>query len=222
MRLFSALFFFVMLAKTAFGQTFFPTPAPLLEQEVAPELANECFIFFENPGGDTLRLKWRKVEINFPEDWAIDLCDYGTCYTGIPAQGLMNAVFDTVQPYLKLVVQPGTTPGSGWLWFRVFEENNPDNFADVFFSLHTPGITATNDGVRSGLRIFPNPVTDVLFLENPVGSPVPARLYDAAGGLKWQGVLPPGERAALPLNTWPAGPYLLQTPGKTRVILHTN
>jgi len=222
MRLFTALFFFFLLAKTAFGQTFFPTPAPLLEQEVAPELANECFIFFENPGGDTLRLKWRKVEISFPEDWAIDLCDYGTCYTGIPAQGLMNAAFDTVQPYLKLVVQPGTTPGSGWLWFRVFEENNPDNFTDVFFSVHTPGVTATNDVIQSGLRIFPNPATDVLFLENPAGNPVPARLYNAAGGLQWQGILPPEERATLSLNTWPAGPYFLQTPGKTRVILHTN
>lgn len=222
MRLFWALVSLSLLVKTASGQTFFPTPAPLLEQELMPQLANECYILFENPAGDTLRLKWRKVEANFPAGWTIDLCDYGACYTGIPAQGRMNAVYDSLQPYLKLIVQPGATAGSGWLWFRVFEETDPDNFADVYFSLYTPGVTAATEPAQTGLRVYPNPATDNLFLENPTDQPLQIRIYDVAGRLKWNGFLPSRVRATLPLTDWPSGPYLLQTPGTARVILHTN
>lgn len=187
-----------------------------------PQLANECYILFENPGGDTLRLKWRKVEASFPSDWTIDLCDYGACYTGIPAQGRMNVVYDTLSPYLKLIVQPGATNGSGWLWFRVYEETDPDNFADVYFSLYTTGVTAAQEPAQPGLKVFPNPVSDDLFIENPTGQPLQIRIYDITGGLKWYGVLQARVRTTLSLTDWPAGPYLLQTPDNTRVILHTN
>lgn len=222
MRLFLALISLSLLVKTANGQTFFPTPAPLLEQELMPQLANECYILFENPAGDTLRLKWRKVEANFPTGWTIDLCDYGACYTGIPAQGRMNAVYDSLQPYLKLIVQPGATTGSGWLWFRVYEETNPDNFADVYFSLFTTGATAAAEPNQPGLKVFPNPATNDLFLENPADYSVQARIYNATGDLKWNNVLLPLTRTTLSLNNWPPGPYFLQTPVATRVILHTH
>ena len=93
-----------------------------------------------------------------PDGWDIDLCDYGLCYVGIPAGGTMNPVSGSTQAYLKLIVQPDTIAGAGWLWFQVYEVGNNSNFVDVYFSLHTPGTSGTaSPGQSAGLRIFPNP-----------------------------------------------------------------
>lgn len=220
----SLIFFFLFLAaKPAFSQTFFPTPGPLLQQEVALELANEGYIFFNNPSGDSLRLRWKKVETAYPAEWTIDLCDLGTCYVGIPAAGLMAVATGTTQPYLKLIVQPGTTPGSGWLWFRVYDDGQPENYADVFFSLYTPGVTAVQTPpAPSSLQAYPNPVSGVLNLDNNTENQIWARLVRVSGAVQWVGQLAARERLALDASNWPAGIYFLQTSANTQVVLRLN
>ncbi|MCC6462808.1 MAG: T9SS type A sorting domain-containing protein [Saprospiraceae bacterium] len=205
----------------ASGQTFVPMPGPLLQQEVEPGLANECYIFLDNPGGDSLRLRWKSVESSFPAGWTIDLCDYGACYTGIPASGTMNTVADTVQAYLKLIVQPNTSPGDAWLWFRVWEDGQATNFQDVFFSLYTPGTTGASAPGSSSLRVFPNPATEFLHLQNEDTQPLPAQLTDVLGRLRWSAILLPQQQVQIAVDTWPAGAYFLQTPGRTQRLLHT-
>ena len=116
------------------GQTFMADPEAVLTKELQFNLANECYIYFTNPSGDTLHLRWRMIESNLPDSWVADLCDYGTCYSGIPSNGLMSPVYDTIQPYLKLIVQPGENAGACWIWFRAYENGNQTNYADVFLT----------------------------------------------------------------------------------------
>lgn len=218
MRVSNLIFLLLFLAQTAPGQTFFPVPAPLLQQEVALNLATECTIFFEKTGDDTLQLRWKKIEVSHPETWILDLCDFGLCYVGIPPGGLMNPAVGAEQPYLKLIVQPGETPGAAWLWFRVWEDGNPANAADVFFSLQTPGVTHAPEPSRLRVRVFPNPTAGWLFLENPGAQPVPATLFDAAGRTVWSGPVFPGEQQALDLSAQPAGFYFLKLKDESVVV----
>lgn len=210
--------------RPAAAQTFFPLPEPVLAQEVAFDLATECYLFFENPSGDSLQLRWKRIDVSHPETWILDLCDFGLCYVGIPASGLMNPAAGTEQPYLKLIVQPGQTPGAAWLWFRVWADGDPTNYADVFFDLHTPGTTSAPEASeRPRVRVFPNPTTGPLFLENPAQHAAPAQLLDAAGRMRWSGNLAPQAPQMLDLALWPAGVYFLKTPtGSQRVVRHTN
>jgi len=212
------LLFLMLVAPTLSAQTFFPVPDPLLVQEVAPEQATECYIFFENPGGDSLRLRWKTVEQSYPSGWIVDLCDFGLCYVGIPASGLMNPVVGAERPYLKLIVQPGTTPGAGWVGFRVWEDGNPTNHADVFFSLHTPGVTSAPEIGQARLRVFPNPTSGVFFVDNTGNRPLPMQLTDVGGQLIWTDNVAPGERQMVDLAAWPAGSYFLKTADGTRVV----
>jgi hypothetical protein len=110
-------------------------------------------------------------------------------------------------------------PGAGWLWFRVWENGNPDNFEDVFFSLHTPGVTDVSAAPDPGISISPNPVSTFLNLESSFGQPTPAYLFDSNGRLLWTGTLNPGQRTHIDCTTWPTGPYFLQTIRKTYTIL---
>lgn len=211
MKILLPVFFMVASVYSGLTQTFLPVPAPVLEREVAFEQANECYLFFNNPSGDSLQLRWRSLAADIPPDWVIDLCDYGLCYVGIPPNGTMNPVFDTIQPYLKLIVQPGTTPGSAWLWFRVFEKDHEDNYADVFFSLFTPGVTGVSSPEIGVLKAFPNPAAGYLFLENQGVVEQSARLLSTSGQTMWQQILPPGSRLGLETGAFPNGLYFLET-----------
>jgi len=204
----------LLAAKTGFTQSFFPVPGPVLEKEVAFNQANECYLFFNNPSGDSLQLRWRSLSADMPDGWAADLCDYGLCYVGIPPNGTMNVVFDTIQPYLKLIVQPGATPGSAWFWFRVFEKDNEDNYADVYFSLFTPGTTGAPEPGEVSLNVFPNPVSELLSVENKGTSEKQARLLDTAGRLVWKQSLPPGGRNTIETGMLPEGAYFLHAAGE--------
>ena len=200
-----------LFSTTLGAQSFHPTPAPLHTEEVAFNLANECYLHFQNPSGDSLLLRWRRLEVGMPEGWTVDLCDYGTCYIGIPPNGIMNIVYDTTQPYLKLVVQPGNHAGAAWFWFRVFELDNESNFQDVYFSLHTPGTTAIPESpAQTPVRFYPNPVRDVLHIDHRQPFEAPARLLDMQGRPLWEGLLPANGTTAVPTQTLPKGVYCLQ------------
>lgn len=207
MRFLGLFIFGVCFAYSAFSQTFFPDPANLLSAEVTPGQANEVYIHFNNPSGDTLWLKWRRLEMNMPEGWNIDLCDYGHCYGGVPSSSTMNFIHGNIQAYLKLIVQPDTVAGSAWLWFKVFELNNESNFQDVYFSLYTPGYTRTNEPAAPALRLYPNPVRDILFLENTQPAERSLRLFNAQGKLVLEQTLPPLGRVEWPVQDLPSGLY---------------
>ncbi len=219
MQSFCVALLVVCLANPLFSQTFMPLPNAVLLKEVQFDQANECYIYFNNPGGDSLRLRWRLIESNLPQAWDADLCDYGLCYIGIPSNGLMSAVYDTIQPYLKLIVQPGNTPGATWIWFRVNEEGNQSNFVDVFFSLHTPGTLSTSTQNEPGLQAFPNPVNEQLFLQNLQSGSILSRITNTDGRLVWQGMIPANNQQQVMVNDWPAGVYFLQHGNRVQKIL---
>ena len=220
MKILLPVFFILVSVNSGFSQTFLPVPAPVLEREIVFEQANECSIFFNNPSGDTLQLRWRSLAVDMPPDWVADLCDYGLCYVGIPPNGTMNPVFDTIQPYLKLIVQPGTSPGSGWLWFRVFEKDHEDNYTDVFFSLFTPGTTGISAPENTAPEAFPNPAADLLFVENKGTREKKTRLLSITGRQMWEQTILPGGHFTIETGAFPDGLYFLETAGnKTQKIL---
>ncbi|MBL7803480.1 MAG: T9SS type A sorting domain-containing protein [Saprospiraceae bacterium] len=213
---------FVLLPCVLQGQSFEPTNGPLLQQEVAFEQANECYIIFNNLSGDSLTLRWRLLEVSMPDGWDADLCDYGLCYSGIPGNGIMNPVVGPTQPYLKLIVLPDVVPGAAWLWFRAWEDGNEDNFVDVYFSLHTPGTSAAGTAGEAAPRFYPNPATDLLTLENPAATAAFFQLIAPSGQLVLQQQVLPNSAEQVSLRHLRAGTYFLKTGQKTTPLLITN
>ncbi len=220
-RAFCPFVFCLFAFCASFAQTFQPLPAPLLVREVAFEQATECTIFFENPSGAPLQLRWRSGEVSMPDGWDIDLCDYGLCYVGIPAGGTMNPISGSTQAYLKLIVQPDTIAGAGWLWFQVYEVGNNSNFLDVYFSLHTPGTSGTaSPNQPAGLRIFPNPAHDVLFLENNLDiERTTARMLSVTGAVMWEGEIPAEQTTQINTSNWLRGVYFVQVGGAMKKVV---
>lgn len=206
------LIFIFFVVFTAQSQTFFPVSGPLHEQELAFEQANLCYIHFDNPSGDSLRLRWRRLEMSTPSDWTVGLCDYGHCYLGVPTTALMDYIYDDIQGELKLIINPKTIDGSAWFWFRVFEEGNPANFQDVYYSLYTPGTTAAYDPQENPIfRVFPNPASDFIMVENASAKPATAWLSDQTGRKVSTYDLQAKTLTNIPLESFANGIYFLHT-----------
>ncbi|HOY05563.1 MAG TPA: T9SS type A sorting domain-containing protein [Saprospiraceae bacterium] len=214
----TAFIAFLLAGQALFAQTFSAWPSTVLNQELAFNEANECYIYFDHPAVDTLHLKWRQLVVMLPEGWTADLCDYGLCYTGIPVNGVMNPAYDTIRPYLKLIVQPNTTAGSAWLWFRAIEIGHDANFLDVYFNLYTPGTVGVKDADKGIVRVFPNPASNTLFLENTATVELPCMLSDMSGKPIWQGALASKATQTIDLTPYSAGLYFLRSAGKTEKI----
>ena len=219
MKYFTAAFFWGLFALPLSAQTFFPQPGALLRSEVAFEQANECYIHFKNPSGDTLQLRWRLLERSLPDGWDADLCDYGLCYEGIPPNGTMNPVYDTIRPYLKLIVQPGATAGSGWVWFRAYELGNSSNFQDVYFSLYTPGtVSLPNLEQNENFRMFPNPAQDFVFVSNPLSRPLHVIFFNLQGQEVEQVDIAPQAQTAVSVAHWAKGAYWVKNGASTQFL----
>ncbi len=212
MKYFFATCWIGLLAGTLSAQTFFPIPGALLSQAVAFEQANECYIHFNNPSGDSLRLRWRLLERSLPDGWDADLCDYGLCYEGIPPNGTMNPIYDTIMPYLKLIVQPGSNAGAGWVWFRVYELGNSGNFQDVYFSVYTPGtLSLSSPEKNEGISVFPNPAKDVVYLSNPSSHPIQATFFNFQGQEVVLVDIAPQAQTAVDVAHWAKGLYWVKS-----------
>lgn len=206
------LIFIFCATCTAQAQTFFPVNGPLHEQEVAFEQANLCYIHFDNPSGDSLRLRWRRLEMSTPPDWTASLCDYGHCYIGVPTTALMDYIYDDIQGELKLVINPKTSAGSAWFWFRVAEEGNPENFQDVYYSLYTSGTTAAHDVQENqAFQVFPNPASEFVMVKNASEKPATAWLSDQTGHILGSYDLQDKSMTIISLESVANGIYFLRT-----------
>ena len=154
-----------------------------------------------------------------PNGWDIDLCDFGNCYIGIPDNANMNVVYDTIQPYLKLIVQPETVEGSGWLWFRVSEAGNPDNYQDVYFSVYTDLVTSTVSITEGDFSFFPNPAQDVLTVQNNKMEDSRVRILDLNGRVLKETLLSEHSTESIPLDGIPAGLYLIQSGAQVKQLV---
>ncbi|MEI6408311.1 MAG: T9SS type A sorting domain-containing protein [Bacteroidota bacterium] len=207
-----SLIFILCVVYTAQSQTFFPVNGPLHEQEVAFEQANLCYIYFNNPSGDSLRLRWRRLEMSTPTDWTVGLCDYGHCYLGIPTTALMDYIYDDIQGELKLIINPKNIAGSAWFWFRVAEEGNPDNFQDVYYNLYTPGTTAAHDPQgNQAFQVFPNPASEFVMVKNGSTNSAKACLSDQTGRIIGIYDLQAKSMTSISLESVSNGIYFLRT-----------
>jgi len=202
-----------LMCSHANGQTFSPTPEPTVQAEIGLELANEVYLYFENHTNELLQLRWRRMEESIPSGWNVDLCDYGECYIGVPPSAYMKPAPPGIQPYLKLIVQPGVWPGSAWYWFRIYNAANQSEYQDVYFSLHTPGVTGVQTADKTTeLNVFPNPATDFLSIQNDDVQTKRFQLIDPLGNTRLQTMLVSGSALQIDVSAWPAGAYTLVAP----------
>jgi hypothetical protein len=176
-------------------------------------------IFIENLTGGELILGWEKISVDFPGAWDADLCDYVGCYLGIPDNGTMSPIYDTIQGFLKLTINPNNTPGTGIAVFRVFDNKHPEVTDTCTFIIHATELTSMAErDSKDILRVYPIPADDYLFAGHSLNKSVTLTIYDAQGRT-WHKDPSVGQRdSKINLRNYPAGLYLVVLSSNEEII----
>jgi hypothetical protein len=171
-------------------------------------------IYQQNTGSTYLLLKWQKISVNLPSGWDYSLCDYASCYTGIPNGGTMDTVDVGDMGFLGLNINPYSIAGQGIVKLYVYEDgffNGGDTITWV--------VNATVNGVdetsfENSVNVYPNPVNDVLKIksERALKSVL---IMDASGKLILEG----SATAEINLQNLNAGVYFLSVIGNDGTVI---
>jgi len=123
-------------------------------------------VFMENLTGGVLELGWERLDVDFPEEWEVTLCDFGGCHVGIPESGFMLPVSDTTRGYLKITVSPINRVDTATVSFYVFDKKFPDDGDTVSFTIVSGIFTNVLASAEKTFVTYPNPVVDRLFIKS--------------------------------------------------------
>lgn len=224
----SYLFFIVLLvsAETSSAQHFSFFPDRLLENNVSPNEYSNHIIYMENLTGGELILGWEKISMDFPAEWEADLCDYVGCYMGVPENGTMLAISDTVKGYLKLTINPNGTSGNGTAVFKVFDNKHPEEVDTCTFIIHATEVTSVEQKfTQSEINVYPMPASDFIHVDSDVKESAFIKIYDLQGKLQLEQKTEGKINSKISLLGIPKGVYFLQlttekeTIGRKKIII---
>jgi hypothetical protein len=195
-------------AVLAQNYTFYPGTEVYATLEM--DMYTEHYMYIGHDLPDSAYITWRLVENTCPQEWDIQACDYQHCYTGLPNYGNMSGISAGGQGYLRMIVNPFTTPGQGMLHFLIYPTGEPLNYTDAFYYFTT---TILNAEEAMGLP------ESAVFTKNEIAykGPLSGELFlYSISGERLLSVVLNSPMAKISLESFPAGVYMLQSPtGKT-------
>jgi hypothetical protein len=214
----SLLFLFSILPGIQ-AQHFSFQPDRLHEETVSAFEYSNHIIFMENLTGGELILGWEKISVNFPDAWEADLCDYVGCYMGIPESGTMSPIFDTIQGFLKLTINPNNTSGTGTAVFRVFDNKHPEVTDTCTFVIHATELTSVAEtSPNFQLNVYPNPASDYLYAGHTLSQSAVLSIVDVQGKIRHKCSLEGQRNSKISLRNYPAGLYLVVLTSNEEII----
>lgn len=181
-----------------------------------PYLDLEVRATVSNTSKDTLKLKWKRVELSKPSKWATQVCDGIVCYDEIVGSNVdsklgLNAPLK-MAPGKKIEfifhILPNKTAGTGKYGLDFSLLNKPDSaLVRMNFEVSVASrITAVREVRNEGLALYPNPAVDFFQLKNPEGI---ERLviYNVLGSVVREYNVTDGERYRV--GSLPDGMYLV-------------
>lgn len=209
MKYFLLNFFTVTFSVAAFAQSAVYSPGKTVNSSLAADGFAKIDLLIFNNTGDSLDIGWNLLSDGLPDGWDYSLCDFGTCYPGIPVNGKMQRMGVSDTAFLKINLSPMNITGSGMVIF-VVEPKFGEKDTIVFNITANPLYMAETD-LKNRINIFPNPASDFLVIDQ--GSPQKTGIIicDILGTIIKKENLDPGKNI-LPVDDLAEGVYFFSFP----------
>lgn len=138
------LFFavFILFYKGLLAQKpFICTPSTVISVPLPANTFTTSKISMVNQTSGSLTLKWLKYANTIPSTWSANLCDYNTCYSGIPNMGTMSPISGLTEGFIKLDVNPFANTGSASVVVYVYSGSAPLLGDTLIFNFTASGVT---------------------------------------------------------------------------------
>lgn len=122
---------------------------------------------FRNESNRPGTFVWKRTVLEISEDWTTAVCDVNTCYNPV----VNTAEFDLgaeSEGILDVHVYPGGFEGAAIIELLVYDITNEANEAKGYYYFNRQA-TSTVERINNKLKIYPNPVSDQVFIEAESG-----------------------------------------------------
>ncbi|MBK7668452.1 MAG: T9SS type A sorting domain-containing protein [Sphingobacteriaceae bacterium] len=184
MRLNLSILFIVLGLAFCNAQTLTYTPGKTYSLNLALGDAATVPIQFEHNEPKKINLTYTNVSYSFPAGWEIGVCDTYNCMAGVNPG---NWELDSLPPgsvnafYIQLSVDPKNIIGAGFLKVYLWQNDQPNNGDTLIWRVNAQAVGVEEISSNSTIKLFPNPVTDVLIIDNSFQENTPVSLTDALG-----------------------------------------
>jgi hypothetical protein len=152
----------LFISLVSLGQHYVISPSREINMTPAFNQLTIVDIFQQNTSNDTILLKWELISNELFPGWDFSLCDYTTCYPGIPDNGTMTRVPPGEKGFLGLNVKPYDIPGTGKVRMYVYEDGFMEKGDTLtWFVIAKPtGIAELNGSAI--VSLYPNPANETV------------------------------------------------------------
>jgi hypothetical protein len=166
LNLLIAAFFAITFTSTLSAQSFTFQPGEVVTEYVELESYKNIQVDIVHPDLNDVTFGWVTVENNILDKWEYTSCDNGGCYALLPDSALVGPLADTVPGYIRLTVNPRDQAGTSTAIIYVYNVKYPDDGQLVTLEVIASGYTAIGEIENEAIRVFPNPVSEYITLDN--------------------------------------------------------
>ena len=161
---------------------------------------------------DSLSITWQRISNTLPSAWDYSICDFGSCFIGIPNGNTMSKIPPGATEYFKLSINPANNAGSGMVELLVYETGNQGNADTLTYSItSTPTGISINSVTENQITIFPNPAKDNLNVKLDSYSSINSvAIFNVIGKKIMDVSVSKNAINKISLNEIPAGIYFIQ------------
>lgn len=202
-------FFTVVFSIAAIAQSAVYSPGKTVNSSLSADGFAKIDLLIFNNTGDSLDIGWNLVSNGLPNGWDYSLCDFGTCYPGIPGNGKMQRIGVSDTAFLKINLSPMNIAGSGTVIFVV--EPKIGEKDTIVFNISASPLSVSGTEPGGSVCIFPNPASDFLVIDQGSTQKNTILISDITGTIVKKENLFPGKNI-LPVYDLPEGVYFLSFP----------
>lgn len=167
------------------------TPGPILTDTADLNTLNIYDIYQINTSNNSIQLSWQLISTSIPTGWDYSLCEYGTCYPGIPNGGTMDSIVVGSMGFLGLNINPYFIAGTAMVKVYVYETGFFSLGDTLTWIIHALPTSIHEIELQSKIICYPNPTSDVISidlgsLKNP--EKCSYEIYDPVGILAKKGI----------------------------------
>lgn len=130
------LFFFILVSTISFSQAFhFDYLSRTLIKTTNQSPAHWYIEIFNDSGVDTT-LRWKSSFVNVPVEWNMSLDDQNAYHSNLQDNDSSDfTLYSGLSIPQKLIIGAtlNDTPGDGYVYFDIYDPNDPSNFETIFF-----------------------------------------------------------------------------------------
>lgn len=192
------------------SQSFNFEPGEIVTEYIELESYRNVQVDIMHPDADDITFGWVTIENNMLDKWEYSSCDNGGCYSLLPDSAVLGPLADTVPGFIRLTVNPRDQAGTSTVQIYVYDIKYPDQGKFVNFEIIASEVTSINEKKSPELKIYPNPASNFVTLENPSSKTMEFELMDLTGKTVFRDFVYPEQNRTISLLSYPKGMYFVR------------